>query len=324
MVLSEFHIHGGWDRVFLKELNFSGQSLEVLLVYRSKGLLAGFLSLLLVSAINLFAQADANKGQIAGTVFDAKQAVVPNAKIKVQNTTTNAVRELSSGPSGEYRAVLLDPGIYDVTVDAQGFATAELKGVVVNVGSAVDLPVTLQVGTTTITVNVTESLTGVDLPAPTTIIGTQAIENLPINGRRFTDFAVLTPTVQINPQRGSISFAGQRGIYGNVMVDGSDYNNPFFGGTRGGERSNFVPTIPQTSVQEFQAIATGYAAEYGRSTGGMLNVVSRSGANAMHGEGFYQIRPRGAAVENPLVPTVRATPNVTVGETREQLQQFGG
>ena len=92
---------------------------------------------------------------------------------------------------------------------------------------------------------VTAELTGVDLPAPTTIINTQAIENLPINGRRFTDFAALTPTVQINPQRGSISFAGQRGIYGNVMVDGADYNNPFFGGTRGGERSNFVPTIPQ-------------------------------------------------------------------------------
>jgi len=162
------------------------------------------------------------------------------------------------------------------------------------------------------------------LPAPTTIINTQAIENLPINGRRFTDFAALTPTVQINPQRGSISFAGQRGIYGNVMVDGADYNNPFFGGTRGGERSNFVPTIPQASVQEFQAIATGYSAEYGRSTGGLLNVISKSGANATHGEAFYQMRPRGASEENPLVATVRATPNVTVGETREKLQQFGG
>jgi hypothetical protein len=308
----------------LKELNFSGLSLEVLFVYRNKGLLAGFFSLLLVNTINLFAQADANKGQIAGTVFDAKQAVVPNAKIKIQNTTTNAIRELSSGPAGEYRAVLLDPGIYDVTIESSGFATAELKGVVVNVGSAVDLPVTLQVGTTIVTVNVTEQLTGVDLPAPTTVIGTQAIENLPINGRRFTDFATLTPTVQINPQRGSISFAGQRGIYGNVMVDGADYNNPFFGGTRGGERSNFVPTIPQTSVQEFQAIATGYAAEYGRSTGGMLNVVSKSGANATHGEGFYQIRPQGAGVENPLVPTVRATSTAIIGETREKLQQFGG
>ena len=272
----------------------------------------------------IYAQADANKGQITGTVFDAKQAVVPNAKIRIQNTSTNAVRELTSGAAGEFRAVLLDPGQYDVTVNAPGFAPADLKGVVVNVGSAVDLPVTLQLGTTTQTIEVTAALTGVDLPAPTTIINTQAIEDLPINGRRFTDFAALTPTVQINPQRGSISFAGQRGINGNVMVDGADYNNPFFGGTRGGERSNFVPTIPQTSVQEFQVIATGYAAEYGRSTGGVLNAVSKSGGNDTHGEAFYQMRPRGASEENPIIATIRATPNVTVGETREQLQQFGG
>ncbi len=224
--------------------------------------------LLLASPAVMFGQADANKGQISGTVFDPKQAVVPNAKISLKNVATNAARQVTSGQSGEFRLVLLDPGQYDVTVEAAGFAPAQLNGVVVNVGAAVELPVTLTLGTTTVQVDVTETLTGADLPAATTVINTQAIEGLPINGRRFTDFATLTPTVQINPQRGSISFAGQRGIYGNVMVDGADYNNPFFGGTRGGERSNFVPTIPQSSVQEFQAIATGYSAEYGRSTGG--------------------------------------------------------
>jgi len=275
-------------------------------------------------SISLLAQSDANKGQIAGTVFDQKQAVIPNAKITVRNTATGATREVVSGGEGQFRVVLLDPGTYDVSVNSPAFAPAEYQGVVLNVGSTVNLPVTLQVGTTTETIQVTAELTGVDMPAPTTVINTQAIENLPINGRRFTDFAALTPTVQINPQRGSISFAGQRGIYGNVMVDGADYNNPFFGGTRGGERSNFVPTIPQASVQEFQAVATGYSAEYGRSTGGLLNVISKSGANEIHGEAFYQIRPRGAGEENPLIPTVRATPNITVGETREQLQQFGG
>ena len=277
-----------------------------------------------VASLNLFAQADANKGQIAGTVFDPKEAVIPNAKIRIVNATTNAVRELTSGPAGEFRAVLLDPGQYEVTVEAAGFAPADLKGVVVNVGSAVELPVTLGVGTTTITVEVTSAQTGVDLPAPTTIINTEAIENLPINGRRFTDFAALTPTVQIDPQRGSISFAAQRGINGNVMMDGTDYNNPFFGGTRGGERSGYIPTVPQSAIQEFQVVTTGYGPEYGRSTGGVLNAVSKSGANEYHGEGFYQIRPRGGAEENPFIPTIRATPGITVGETREQLQQFGG
>src|ERR1051326_4765533 len=107
----------------------------------------------------LFAQADANKGQIAGTVFDARQAVVPNAKIRIVNTSTNAVREITSGSAGEFRALLPDPGQYRVTIDAPGFATTQLKGVVVNVGTAVDLPVTLAVGTTTQTIEVTETLT---------------------------------------------------------------------------------------------------------------------------------------------------------------------
>ena len=280
--------------------------------------------LTLLAGMSLFGQADANKGQITGTVFDPKEAAIPNAKIHIVNITTNAARDLTSGPAGEFRAVLLDPGQYDVTVEAPGFAPTELKGVVVNVGSAVELPVILSIGTTTVTVNVTAEATGVDLPSPTTIINTEAIENLPINGRRFTDFAALTPTVQIDPQRGSISFAAQRGINGNVMMDGTDYNNPFFGGMRGGERSGYIPTVPQSAIQEFQVVTTGYGPEYGRSTGGVLNAVSKSGANEYHGEGFYQIRPRGSAQENPFIPTIRATPGLTVGETREQLQQFGG
>ena len=264
------------------------------------------------------------RGRLRELYFDPNQAAVPGAKIVIKNTSTGATREVTTNDAGEFRAVLVDPGTYDVTVDKSGFSQALLKDVVVPVGTAVNLPVTLQVGSTVQTIEVSATLTNADMPAPSTVINTQAIEDLPINGRRFTDFAALTPTVQINPQRGSISFAGQRGIYGNVMVDGADYNNPFFGGTRGGERSNFVPTIPQTSIQEFQVIATGYAAEYGRSTGGMLNAVSKSGTNEIHGEAFYQMRPRGTGEENPLVATIRATPNVTVGETREQLQQFGG
>src|SRR5205823_12889194 len=119
--------------------------------------------------------------------------------------------------------------------------------------------------------------------------------------------------VQIDPARGSISFAGQRGINGNVMVDGTDYNNPFFGGTRGGERSGFVPTVPQSSLEEFQVVTTGYAAEYGRSTGGVLNAVSKSGTNAIHGEAFYQIRHKETGLQTPFK-----------SQNLETLQQFGG
>jgi len=106
-------------------------------------------------SISLFAQSDANKGQITGTVFDQKQAVIPNAKISVRNTATGAVRDVVSGAEGQFRVVLLDPGVYDVSVNSPAFAPAEYQGVVLNVGSAVNLPVTLQVGTTTETVQVT-------------------------------------------------------------------------------------------------------------------------------------------------------------------------
>src|SRR5258706_1804096 len=117
-----------------------------------------FLALALVlTASCLFGQADANKGQITGTVFDPKQAVVPNAKVTIRNTATGATRELTTGVEGQFRAVLLDPGAYDLTINAPGFAPAQLKGVVVSVGSAVNLPVPLQLGATGPTVEVTDT-----------------------------------------------------------------------------------------------------------------------------------------------------------------------
>ncbi len=269
-------------------------------------------ALFCLASLTAFGQASANKGQISGTVIDPSQAAVVGAKVSIKNTSTGASRETTSGTGGRYDAILLDPGVYQVTVNAAGFAPAAFNGVVVSVGSSVELPVALQVGTTVQSVDVGESLVQLD-PNPSSLVNNAAIENLPINGRRFQDFASLTPAVQIDQARGSISFAGQRGINGNVMVDGTDYNNPFFGGTRGGERSGFVFTIPQTSIQEFQAVTTGYAAEYGRSTGGILNAISKSGTNALHGEAFYQIRHKETGLQSPFL-----TQNL------ETLQQFGG
>jgi len=266
-----------------------------------------------LAAVPLFAQADANKGQITGTVYDAKQAVIANAKVTVRNANTGLVRELEANEAGQFRAVLLDPGAYDLTITAPGFADSQLTGIVLNVGSAVDLPVTMQVGSTATTVEVGETLVDVDMAAPGSVINTRAIEDLPINGRRFHDFATLTPTVQVDPARGSISIAAQRGINGNVMLDGTDYNNPFFGGLRGGERAGFVPTVPQTAVAEFQVVNAGYAPEYGRSTGGVVNAITKSGTNNYHGEGFYQIRHKELGLKTPF--------GVQVLET---LHQFGG
>ncbi|MCX6625325.1 MAG: carboxypeptidase-like regulatory domain-containing protein, partial [Acidobacteria bacterium] len=229
------------------------------------------------------------------------------------NLDTGLTRETRTNDAGQYQVILLDPGRYDVTLIAKGFAEAKLAGLVVNVGSSATANVTLQIGTTIQTVEVGESLVDVTTASPQSVLNTKAIENLPINGRRFHEFAQLTPSVQIDQNRGSISFAGQRGINGNAMVDGTDYNNPFFGGMRGGERSGFVFTIPQSSIAEFQVITTGYAPEYGRSTGGILNAISKSGNNGYHGDAFYQLRHKEMGAKNPFNAQIL-----------ENLQQFGG
>jgi hypothetical protein len=248
------------------------------------------LGLCLISVPSVYAQADGNKGQITGTVFDANQAVVPNAKVRVDNAETGLSRDASTNEAGQYRFVQLDPGTYNITAESQGFAPAKAENVTLTVGATVGVNLTLQVGSTSTVIDVGAAVINVALPAPSATINSLAITNLPINGRRFQDFAVLTPTVQIDPSRGQLSFAGQRGINANVMLDGADYNQPFFGGIRGGERSNSIFTIPQSAIQEFQVVTTGYSAEYGRSTGGVLNTITKSGTNNVHGEAFYQLR----------------------------------
>jgi outer membrane receptor for ferrienterochelin and colicin len=254
----------------------------------------------LLASTNLWAQADGNKGQIAGTVYDQNQAVIPNATVKIVNRRTGFTRDLSTNELGQYRAVLLDAGDYNIEVSSSGFAVNRIEGLILNVGGTVNADIVLRVEETTTTIEVGATLINTALPAPSTTISSTAIANLPINGRRFQDFAVLTPTVQVDPQRGQLSFAGQRGIYANIMLDGADYNQPFFGGIRGGERSNSIFTVPQSAVQEFQVITTGYSAEYGRSTGGILNTITKSGGNQFHGDAFYLLRHKEMGAKDPV------------------------
>jgi len=270
-------------------------------------------AVLCVSALTTaWNQSDANKGQIVGTVYDPNQAVVPKASVKIRNLETGFTRELAANEVGQYRAVLLDPGRYEVVAEAPGFAPTTISGLVLNVGSIISADIKLQVASTTTMVEVGETLVNV-APAASRVVDRRALQDLPINGRRFQDLALVTPTVQVDPQRGQISIAGQRGINSNVMVDGTDYNQPFFGGIRGGERSNLIFTVPQSAIQEFQAVATGYAAEYGRSTGGVLNAITRSGSNEFHGEAFYQLRHKELGLKTPFNR-----------QSLETQHQFGG
>lgn len=236
------------------------------------------------------AQSQANTGQVLGTSFDSSGAVIPQVKVLLQGKDTGLSRDEVTGSEGQYRFILVPVGNYSVTFTKDGFKTYKVD-VEVTVGSAITVNASLQVGEITQTVEVQETaLIESTATASDALIGVRAIEELPINGRRFQDFVTLTPTVQIEPQRNGISFAGQRGINGNVTIDGADYNEPFFGGIRGGERANNAFTIPQEAISQFQVVPTGYSVEFGRSTGGIVNATTKSGTNDWHGSAFFFAR----------------------------------
>ncbi|MBP6823109.1 MAG: TonB-dependent receptor [Acidobacteria bacterium] len=247
----------------------------------------------------VLAQSQGSTGQITGTVRDSNGGAVPGVAVKAISTETSTERTAVSSSDGVYRFVLLQPGSYRITAEASGFSRTELPNVVVTVGQITDANITLGVGTVAETVTVTAEALQTTSSNSDAFINESAISNLPINGRRFQDFVTLTPTAQVDPQRGQISLSGQRGIYGaNINIDGLDYNQPFFGGIRGGERSNNAFTIPQESIREFQVIASGYSAEFGRSTGGVVTVVTKSGTNSFHGSAFYLNRHKDLATQN--------------------------
>src|SRR6185503_11031441 len=235
--------------------------------------------LVLTMSIMSMAQSQATSGQITGVVTDSNGAAVPNASVKVTNKQTGLERSVTSSDDGLYTVVLLPTGTYTVVAESSGFAAATIDDVVVNVGRTADVNVTLGASGVQATVLVTAEAIQVTRNESDAVLNETAITTLPINGRRFQDFVTLTPTAQVDPSRGQISLAGQKGINGNVTIDGADYNQPFFGGIRGGERSNLAFTVPQEAIKEFQVVATGYSAEFGRSTGGIVNAVTKSGTN---------------------------------------------
>ncbi len=290
------------------------------------------------SAMPALGQAQAGSGQIVGNITDAQGAALAGAKITAVNTGTGLTQTATTSDDGNFQIILLPPGMYKVTVEAAGFnkITADVE---VTVGRTADLKLELKTGGVDEAITVTAGAVQVQTTRSEadSVINERAIENLPINGRRFQDFVTLTPSAQVDPQRGQISLSGQRGIYGaNVNIDGVDYNQPFFGGIRGGERSNSAFTVPQESIKEFQVVAAGYSAEFGRSTGGIVNAVTKSGTNDFHGSAFYLIRPEELARSNDFfdalqiqVQPLQATPTSPPPFKREVVpaptqSQFGG
>jgi len=259
------------------------------------------------------AQSQATTGEINGRVTDAQGGVLPGVTVAAKSPQTGYIRTVETNAEGLFSLPLMPPDTYDLTLELAGFSSVT-RPVQLTVGSSLTVNQTLQLSSVSESVTVTASpIIESSATVRTTTVDSEAIENLPINGRRFQDFITLTPTVQVDPQRGQLSFAGQRGINSNVSIDGADYNQPFFGGIRGGERSNNAFTVPQESIQEFQVVAAGYSAEFGRSTGGLVNAITKSGTNSIRGSIFYVNRNRDWAELNAFGQNAAPT-----------QQQFGG
>lgn len=264
----------------------------------------GLLALLLWGAVAtpLWAQATATTGQIEGTVLDESGATLPGAAVTARNVDTGFVRSTASDGTGLYRLNLLPLGNYEVTAELNGFATVKRAGLTLRVGETLTMPIALKVASVQETVTVTAAAPAVEVARSISAntLNSTSIESLPINGRRFQDFVLLTPGAVFEGQRGGTSISGQRGISASYAIDGASYDNPFFGGIKGGERSNLAYTISQEAIQEFQVSNAGYSAEFGRSGGGVVNAVTKSGTNEFRGSAFWYFRNESMTADDPF------------------------
>ncbi len=239
-----------------------------------------------------FAQSQATTGVIEGIVVDESGAPVPGVSVTLRNTGTNFERVVASDNDGRFRGLLLPLGPYRVTAALQGFATVVRDGVDLAVGQSVNLRLNLKVSAVQEEILVTGALPVVETTRAesSTLIDQNSIKGLPNNGRNFLDFARLTPGVAIvqGPDGDEISINGQKGISNNVSVDGADFNNPFFGEQRGGQRPPF--TFNLDAVKEIVVVAEGANAEFGRASSGFVNVVTKSGTNETHGTAHLYLK----------------------------------
>ncbi|MBM3726784.1 MAG: TonB-dependent receptor [Acidobacteria bacterium] len=242
----------------------------------------------------LVAQSEAGGAALNGTVTDASGAIVSGAKVTVTNRNTGLARSSETSDGGTYLFSRLPVGSYELLVEAQGFKPLRRAGIGLAVGAVATLDVQLQVGSSTETVTVTAEVPLIETSRSqtSTSVNERAVKDLPINGRNFLDFTLLTPGVVRDPRGGDLSFGGQRGTSNSLLIDGNDSNNTFFGQSTGrtGVRNPYA--FSQDSVAEFQVNTNGYAAEIGRAGGGVINVVTKSGTNEFHGSGFWFLRQR--------------------------------
>lgn len=269
-------------------------------------------------ATSLSAQ-DSATGTVRGTVLDATGSRIPQASIVVVNTATGTRHTATSDAEGAF-TLELSPGDYSARVVAQGMSPQVTPQLHVDVGGDAVLEFRLKIAGVheNVTVSDARALVETQPSAVSTLLDERALNDFPLNGRRFSDLALFSPGVTKDPRsltsatNGDLSFGGIRGFQNTTLVDGLDFNNAFFAQPRGRDRAPYV--ISTEVVQEFRVSTNAYGAEQGRSGGAVVNVVTKSGSNHLHGTAFYHLRDSSFGAANPFLAF----------KPHNRQQQFGG
>jgi hypothetical protein len=274
-------------------------------------------------------QAQSNAADLQGTVRDPKGAVVAGATVTVRGTATNSSRDATTNDDGFYKITNLSPGEYEVTVKVANYKTAVLPRVILTVGQTVNQDIPLELGDLTAVVTVTAASPNIVETTATSVSATvdqQRITSLPINERNYLSFALTTSTVgrdngrPIGPAPTTgLNFGGQRGRSNLVQVDGADNTDNSVNASRS--------TVSQEAVQEFQVVTNSFAPEFGRSSGGVVNVVTKGGTNQLSGNVFGFLRHKSFQARNPFAPVnkppfTRAQYGATLGGPLHKDRSF--
>lgn len=233
-------------------------------------------------------QTRATTADLTGTIVDQQSAVLPGATVTSTNRDTNYSRSATTDETGRFLIPALPPGTYAVRAELQGFSPRNLSDVVLSLGSQVDVRLQLNVagGQELVVVAGVAPVVDPQKTVVSNVITQDQIEHLPINGRSFIGFSLLAPGVSTDrtPQQGAsgtsgLTFAGQRARSNNITVDGLDNNDSSIGAVRA--------TFSQEAVREFQVLTSSYSAEFGKASGGVVNIVTKSGTNTLGGNVFY-------------------------------------
>jgi hypothetical protein len=284
-------------------------------------------AMFLLSVTPSFSQSAAN-GTIAGSITDISGAALAGAVVVITNTDTGAVHTLTTNSDGSFNLAFLQSGHYEVLASAPGFTRIDHRNLQLTVGQVLTVNSMLPAASVTTDVIVTTAET---LIAPQKVEASQTITqnyvaNLPVNGRRWDNFVLLTPNVAPDSNSGLISYRGVSGLYNSNLVDGVSNQQALFAEARG--RATGSPYVySPDSIKEFQSSVSGYSAEFGGAAGGQVNAISKSGANAMHGDLFYYLRYPSLNALDPYSKWQALHAGglpALLTQTVHQQQQFGG